>query len=264
MLKWILGVVIAIALLLIIGVVILLNSVDSLAKSAIEKAGTYASGVTTTVDGVDIGLMSGEMTITGLEMANPEGYKGPFFLRLGEADAAVSLGSLRQDVIEIPRVHLDGIHLNVELKGTKMNFQKIQEHLQTISSGKSKEPAAAPEEGKGLIIREIVISNTKVRGSLDLIPGAAPIAIDTTIPTITVKDIGTGQDNGAQLDAVINETLKALIAGALKSVGEAKGSKDLKKLGKTLGSDADDSSKGLVEGLGGLLGGKKKKSDDKE
>jgi hypothetical protein len=48
-------------------------SLDYIAKAGIEAGGTYAMGVKTTVDSVNLGLISGQAKVNGLTIGNPEG-----------------------------------------------------------------------------------------------------------------------------------------------------------------------------------------------
>ena len=61
--------------LLVIAAVIVYFSIDSIAKTAVEKGGTYAMGTPTTVDTVNVGLWSGQIGMNGLVIANPAGFK---------------------------------------------------------------------------------------------------------------------------------------------------------------------------------------------
>ncbi|MEQ9616895.1 MAG: hypothetical protein RLN60_02550 [Phycisphaerales bacterium] len=82
----IVAVLLVVFIIAIVGIVVLVVSqVDTLAKHGIERGGTYAMGVETTVDSVDIGIFSGTFEMNGFRVANPEGYARPSFLDLGNA-----------------------------------------------------------------------------------------------------------------------------------------------------------------------------------
>ena len=57
--------------LFVLGTVALLTSMNSIVAAAVEKAGTAALGVETTLDDADLGLMTAEARLTDLRIANP-------------------------------------------------------------------------------------------------------------------------------------------------------------------------------------------------
>src|SRR5262245_24327246 len=109
-------------LVLIIGVAIVaFFLLDSLVKTAVEKGATYALGVQTTLGGAHVSIIGGSLSLSDLNVANPEGFKTNHFLDLGKGAVEVSVPSLRQDMIEIPLVELSAIDINLEKKDGKSN-----------------------------------------------------------------------------------------------------------------------------------------------
>src|SRR5687767_9294603 len=88
-----------IVVLVLVAVVAVVLGIDSIARKAIEKGGTYALGVDTKLAKADIGLFAGTTELGGLTVANPPGFEATPFLSLGHAELAVTLGSLQSDVI---------------------------------------------------------------------------------------------------------------------------------------------------------------------
>ena len=93
--------------------------IDSIAKAGVETGGTYALGVDTTLDGMDVGVLSGGVEMSALNVANPTGFESPHFLHLGTGRVAVSLGSLTEDKVVVPEFTLSGLSLNLESKSGK-------------------------------------------------------------------------------------------------------------------------------------------------
>src|SRR5205814_1980323 len=112
-LLFLIGTPILLVILLVVG---LLFFVDSAAKAGIQRGGTYAMGVDTSVSSVSIGLLSGKLSMSGLKVANPTGFKSDRFMSLGQGDVAVSLGSLTKDTIIVPTLALDTIDVGLEKK----------------------------------------------------------------------------------------------------------------------------------------------------
>jgi len=107
-------------LLLIIAVAAGALLINSIARKGIESGSTYALGVPTTLESAKVGLTSGEFSMSGLNVANPAGaFTSPEFLSMGEGSVAVSLGTLRSALVELPTLTLSDISMNLEGQGDK-------------------------------------------------------------------------------------------------------------------------------------------------
>lgn len=292
------------ALLLVALVVLALGAtyfyLDAIARNAVERGGTYATGVDVTVDNVKLGLLSGEAGLTGLTIDNPQGlgFQSEHFLHLGRADVAVDSGSLFSDSVVVPRLHLDGISLNLEQQGDKKNFEVILENLEKLSSGEKPDTAedAQPQQWT---IQDLRITDVKVNASVrGVLAENQNVAI--TIPEIVLTDVRS--DSLAELQGtLIKQLLSTVLAQAgrqlpgilvgeltaglgrvgdlgeatLSKVGEITGG-----LGQAVGGKLEEVVPGkagevvgqatrgvgeaagkVTEGLGGLLGGKKKEEE---
>ncbi len=259
----------------VVAVVVVFVSIDAIARAAIERGSTYALGVQTTLDSADIGILSGEFRMKGLDVANPEGFTSDTFFRLGEGFVAVTLGSLRQDTVELPTLSLTGVRMSLEKKGGNSNYGVITDNLkrfETSDTGQSGDPA---EPGKNFVIREIVITDINV--TVDLLPlGGTLKRIEVPIDEVRLTDVGNDGLTTAEMTAlVIKAIMAAVVANAgnlpadlVNDLGGALANlESLKDLGITQSVDikeikqAQDATKSLddaIKGFGGLLGGKKK------
>ncbi len=258
----------------VVAVMVVFVSIDAIAKAAIERGTTYALGVQTTLESADIGILSGEFRMKGLDVANPEGFTNDSFFRLDEGFVAVSLGSLRQDVVELPTLALTGVQMNLEKKGGTSNFGVITDNLKRFESGDSGRPGDSAKPGKNFIIREIVITDIDV--TVDLLPiGGTLNRIEVPIEQVRLTDVGNDGLTTAEMTAlVIKAIMAAVVANAgdlpadlVNDLGGALGNlASLKDLGITQIVDikeikqAQDAAKSLddaIKGFGGLLGGRK-------
>ena len=81
--KLLIKIVVVLVLLLVIGVLTTFFFIDRIAKAGVEKGATYALGVPTTLKSADVGVFAGTFAMSGLNVANPEGFdKEPHFLKL--------------------------------------------------------------------------------------------------------------------------------------------------------------------------------------
>lgn len=280
--KWLIRSVVVVVLVLVVGLGVAYLYLNSIAKQAVERGGTYATGVPTTVDSMNVSLFGGEIGIDGLTIANPEGYSEPDFLRLRDGDVEVTLGSLMEDVVQVPRLELDGIELWVLEKDGKANYQVILDNLAKLS-GPEEEPAPdAPEDeaGKGYKIDLVTITDVTVNGEVLDQP------VNLNVPKLEIKELGSDTPAGATLSqvqgAIIQAILKAVVeqgpqvlagalGGALDQVGEIANveavsqavgnvSEEAGQAIENVGKEADK----IKEGLGGLLGGKKESEPEAE
>ncbi len=257
-----LGVAGVIALLVVLVIVVFI-AINMIARRGIEAGATYALGVNTTLGSASIGVFSGEFGMTKLKVSNPQGYGTPHFLALGDADVAVSLGSLMKDTIEVPRFTLDSIDVHLERKDKKANYQVILDNLEKVSG--PRDPNAPPpkeEGGKKLIIRDLTISNVTVHADALGVPGAAVIGdatgasarVTIRVPEIKLQNVGqTGSGVGgsgvtiSQLSGII---VQAVMAATVESAGDLLPDDVLKDIGAQLGD---------LDGLAGVplqVGGK--------
>jgi hypothetical protein len=258
---------------------------DSLAKGAIEKGGTYAAGVETKVGSASIGLTNGTFTLADFTIANPPGYGSDPFFKLGKLETGVSLGTLNQELIEIPKLTIDGVALRLEAKDGKANYSVITDNLKRFSTASA---SSEQKSGKKFVIRELVIANVSVTADTSLLVplpvGAKP---EVKLPDIRMKDVGNagggasmGELAGVIVAAVLNgvggasgflnadfakdltgrvgdlgglqQQAQAAMQGAVKQLDDA-----LKNSGGELQKSVDGALKGVGDQLGGLLGGKK-------
>jgi hypothetical protein len=213
--KIVAGLVVSVVLLVVVGLVVALLMIDSLAKRGIESGGTYAMGVNTSLDNASIGLTSGKFGLTGLSIENPKGFEGKF-LKLGNAGLDVSLGSLMKDTVVVPRFALTDVEVDLKRNASGSNYDAILKNLKRLES----QDKAAPKDdkpGKQFKIGEIDIKNVVVH--LDLIGGPAGVT-NLNIPIAEIKLTNVGSDgsgvNIAELSSII---LQAILAAAVEKGG---------------------------------------------
>ncbi|MEM9252487.1 MAG: AsmA family protein [Planctomycetota bacterium] len=206
-------VVVLVAVLAVIGVVFY---IDSIAKAAIQRGGTYATGVPTTVDSVHIGLFTGELTMEKFDIANPSGFSRPSFFSMGDADVAVSVGSLFSDMVEVPYIRLDAVGMTLLRNGDgEFNYQVILDNLAKLStsdgSGDAPPPDAEDQGGSTrYIVNEITITN------INAVAEALGQEVEVVIPEIKLTDVGSDTENGVLLSQLQGVIIKAIMEAIVK------------------------------------------------
>ena len=249
----------ALVVLLLIALLVAGLFIDGIAKSAIETAATEALGVRTTVGSCHVGLLRGTFKLEELRVANPEGFGSDPFLTLKEGGVAVSAGSLREEVVELPELTLDGTRLQIVQNAGGSNYGKILDNLERFQ-GPSTEPASE-SEGKRFIIRTLRLTDVKVTVVPDAKLGLK--ALDLPIDRIELKDVGSDSNKGVLLSELTGIIVKAILERAVGTgqlpamIQGALGGK-LGELEQAIQGEVkkklDDAAKDVTNRLKGLIG----------
>lgn len=211
-------------LLLIVGVVIAIVSINAIAKKAVEEGGTYALGTKTTVSSVNVGLLSGKFALSNLNVANPGGFQSPHFMSLGSGGVAVSLSTLREPTVELPNFSLGDLDVHLEKRDGKTNYGVILDSVKRLSGSSDQPKPAAPADEKKFIIRELDILNVTIHADLVGGPAALGQLTRVTIPIdrIRLTDVGQTGEGVAGSGVSLSE-LSAIIVKAVLSAATEKG-----------------------------------------
>ena len=213
--KLILKIVAVLVVLLIVAVFAVFLYIDSIAKSAIEKGGTAALDVETTVSKVDIGIFSGQVGLAGLSVANPEGFDEGYFLNLGSGEVAVSIGDLMAQPAVLPKLDLADVDLYLEKKpGKKGNYEVILANLKRFESD-TETPAKPDKDAKRFVINQVVISNVNVVANFLPIGGKAA-SLKFNIPELRFE---YDTDEGLPMGQIAGTILKAILTSVVEQAG---------------------------------------------
>lgn len=248
-------IVVAIAAVVLAGGAALLY-LDRLAQAAIEQGGSYALGVVTRVEDISLGLSQGRFGLSGLTVANPEGFSSPNFLELGSAGLEIDLLSLIRGSVRAKRSSIDDVHVALERNSKGSNYSVVMKNLERFDSGESPEP---PAEGQGsstrLVIDELRITGVTAEMILASFIGK-PSKVEVTVPDIVLHDVGS-DGSGVNLAELASIVTKAIFEAVAKAGGPGKIVEDLSsrlaKLGD-VGRLTEKLSDSLPEGLPESLG----------
>lgn len=121
--------IIGILVFLMAGFLVITLSIDSIVKSNIEQAGSQMAGTRVTVDNVSISPFSGEGTIRGFRVENPEGYSTDHALIVDDFFIKLNIFTLFSDVINVEEIRLTGPAIYVEQTLTGNNLRTILNNL---------------------------------------------------------------------------------------------------------------------------------------
>ncbi len=280
-LKW---VVIVLVLLVIVAAAGTYIAIDAIARSVIDSQGSAVLGVSTKVDAVRLAVFSDGTSMSGLTIANPEGFKRPNFIEVGDASIEANVGTLLSSDIEIPSVHISGLTVDLEQINDRMNASEIVSNVRknTASPDDTDDPVSF--NVKTLVIEDIRLTAS---GSIVNIAGGH---LDTKIPRLELHNLGTRTDGdqlshqlismmlGVLMKHIAENPIQGLSGAAVGSVASAlesipildqtgvgrKVGDVLKGANKAVGEGLGDVGKGLKgigKGIGGLLGGDPEPAD---
>jgi len=213
--KFIFKVVVVLILLVVVAVVALVFYIDAIARAGVEKGATYVLGVETKVDKADVGILSGSFAMSGLNVANPQGFDSPHFLHLDDSNVKVSLGTLREEVVELPELNMTGLDVHLEKSGDKSNYNVILDNLKKFESGEKKEPEPG---GKKFVIRKVSLKDVNVH--VDMAPiGGDLTKIDVPIDEIQLTNVGSGSGKGVPMGELSGVLVKAIFAAIVAKGG---------------------------------------------
>jgi len=181
-LRWIGRFVLLLVFLVILGVAGAYVMRNSLVRAGVERGGTYATDLKTSLNAADLALFQGSLTLNDLNIANLQGYKAPDFLTMKSCSVKISKPtSVLSDTVEIDRIAIDGLDVTLEQNGVRSNLSDIMDAInkKTASTGNSSNTSP----GKKLKIGELSLTHLKVHVR------AAPLPnLDLDLGDISMKD----------------------------------------------------------------------------
>ena len=206
--KWLRWGIIALLALVVASVAVGIWQINEIATRVVEDQGKKALGVDTTIDFISLGFLPPSLRIGGFEIENPEGFAERNFLTVRRGALKTDMGSLFQETIIAPYLHLDGLELAIERGVRGTNYGVILGNLKKSDSGKESAPSeASGGPGKRFRIDEIVIRNARATLAIG-VAGHAQTA-EVRVPEIRLE--GVGSDGGAGAGEVLNAIVVALL-----------------------------------------------------
>jgi hypothetical protein len=256
---------------ILIGLIVLLAAVlgvalvylNEIVGGAIERGATYALGVDTRVGFVRLRPWDGTFRISSFRIDNPPGFDESDFLRMGSAFVAVSLDTLREDVVLVPRFQLDRIQVALEREGKETNYGTILKNLKRFESGDAPAQAEAPAEPaseRRFIVKQLVITDVTAHVEWSEL-AADQSAIEVAIPKIELKDIGAHNAQGVAMQELTNIIVKAILGSIARYGGDLPGamlgqlSSGLGALTRVPGVTVSGIGGNLAEAAGAAVGG---------
>ncbi len=229
-------------------------SLNTLIKKGVEKGGPLALKAETRLESADILPFTGSGKLSGLFVGNPEGFKTPYALKVGQIHVQADLASVKTDTIVIQSVRIESPDIFIEggLK-EKNNLSALRKNIADFGSAKTQakadpateSPKQPAKPGKKVIVKDLVITGAKVHWVSSLTLGQEVLL---PLPDIHLTNLGEDKQ-GLTWSQLSNVVVDAIFnaAGSVSAENLNKAVNQLKEKGLENLNKAADGLKGLLK-----------------
>jgi hypothetical protein len=227
------------------------SNLDEIVRTAIQDYGSEVLGTSVTVDDVSISLTEGKGQISGLRVAEPNGFGSGSAVSLGQIALGINIASLKnRDPVVIDLIRIDAPSVNYVVNASgQSNLTTIQKNIEryTRSDSPKKEEKTTPQGGEPTLIsiRTLSVENGQISADLSAV-GLPPQK--TALPAIRASNLGG--ERGAPPAQIAVSLAQKLTADVLVAVGKSQIAPQVNRLLKeAVGEDASRNVQGLLQGL---------------
>jgi hypothetical protein len=249
--KWVKRIVLVCVLLIVVALVGVYLSLNSIVRSVVERQASASLGVPTTLGSARLSLVGGNVQLNDLAVSSPPKFSAPQIFSLGGIGVAVHYGQLTGEPIHVQQITIDHPVLVVEQMGGSLNLKALMDQMPQTPQTSSGEPTKPIK----LIIDELDLNNADVT-FMPGIPGLSD-KMEVSVPSMTLKNIGNadGSQNGAAIKEVVMQVATALAAKGAdgsKLPPEVKAllSGQLGGISQALGTEFNKQVSGITASLG--------------
>lgn len=183
------------ASLIVIAAIVLYMNMGSIAKAAVEKVATDTLGVKVTISALDINPVEKKVTVRGLKVVNPPGFRKEHALTVDHIGIAAE--SLSRELLVFRQIDVLGTSVNLEVTAKDTNLTALQKN---VNRNASSQKAAQGDKVVKVIIRELIMNNTMLNPSATLVSGdPQPV----NISSIRITGIGEKQNGVIASEAIM-------------------------------------------------------------
>lgn len=180
--------------------------VDEIATAAVERQGPKTTGTEVSLGQIKSQLLSGNISLQQLIVANPEGFSSPYAFKLDELILETHLPSLLDDVLVIEQLRIEGAHIIAEQlgKSSRTNLQIIAEHSansddkgdrpQTADGDTDSDVSSETSPPLKLIVKHFSFSNNQLELVSELLGDQQLSIADFSVDNIGVEQGGISAD----------------------------------------------------------------------
>lgn len=216
------------------------SNLDSIIQAAVEKIGSEATQTTVELADVELSPTSGQGKLSGLRIANPDGFETPEAFVLGMIDVEVDMESVSgTGPIVIKKIIIEKPQVTFEMnEAGQSNMQVLAAQAQKFAgsaqSAKEEQEASesSDEPARKIIVKKLTVSGGQVSMSHSMMKGKK---VEANIPAFTLNNLGQSQ-GGMTGEALANKLLSVISQKSVQAVSQnlIGGLSSLKKEGANL------------------------------
>jgi hypothetical protein len=216
----------------------------------VDTVGPKLTKVDVRLGSAKLSPFSGSGQLTDLFVGNPEGYKMPSAMKLGDIKVAVQPGSVLSDTVIVDEVNIQAPEITFEGSLSGNNLGTILKNLESATGGEKTEKAekpAASKNGKKFFVKDLVLKGGKINVSLSTPLGSKSGTLP--LPEVHLQNIGS-RENGVTAAEMSKQIVRAIEKTAAEAVaaGMTELGKDLQNLGRG-GTGEVDKAAQVLKGL---------------
>ena len=241
--KLVVRLVLGIVVLLVIAFAAMFFFLGSIVKKGVETVGPQLTKVEIRLGGANLSPLSGGGTLSDLFVGNPEGYKTPSAIKMGQIKVGLQLASLMSDTIVVNEVDIRAPEITFEGSLGGNNLSKIMANLDAVAGGDKSAKSQKKSERK-FQVKDLVIRDGKINLSVTALGGKA---MTVPLPEIHLTNIGGG--GGVSAAELTKQVMKEILAGVTKAASGALADlgKGVKDLGKEGTQQLEKATKGVTD-----------------
>ncbi len=140
--------------LLLISAIILTFTLDSIVKSNIERVSSDLLDTEVTVESVRLSLLSGSGSISGIQIANPDGFDGETALRIKSVRTEMDPSLFLSDPVVVKLIEIEELELSYELTSRGSNLGTLAGNLPPQDE--------TGTDGRQIVIDRLLMDNTRL------------------------------------------------------------------------------------------------------
>ncbi len=243
---------------LLVAYLVLMFATGTIVRNVAKSYAPKYLGCDVHIEDVSISWLLNGVTVTGVKVGNPEGFKTDSSFKLDSFVFDLDAMSVFTDTIVVNKVIIDGAKVTYEQGLTSTNLGTIYENLKSATAPTAEVPIhPTPEEaeekevatsgGKKVIIKLFEFKNAEASLSATLLGGS-----EVSIPMANIKleNIGEGSD-GASLAEVASEMYNEVLGGVTKVMSIS--GDGFNKAGDSIKKGAGDAGDAIKKGVNSLL-----------
>lgn len=183
-------------------------------EKMVESIASQSLHTEVRISRIGVGFSDKSITVRGIEIKNPEGFKEANALVIKKIKIAAD--SLAGDTIVFSDVAIEGMEVTYELAGAKTNLGELQKSLKRPGQRIQGE-AKAQTPSKDVVINKLEITDGRLIPALSI--GGKGASAPVPLPDISMSNVG-GKGRSISAARAINLVLSEIISTAARTASK--------------------------------------------